>query len=62
MGPGDIRVAHRTGEFVPVDELERCVDDIEGCDRKAVFVAGRPEGPILNSHAREGVVISQVSV
>ena len=26
MGPGDIRVAHRTGEFVPIDELERCVE------------------------------------
>jgi acetylornithine deacetylase len=26
FGPGDIRVAHRTGEFVPVDELARCVD------------------------------------
>lgn len=26
LGPGDIRVAHRTGEFVPVDELHRCVD------------------------------------
>ena len=25
FGPGDIRVAHRTGEFVPVDELNRCV-------------------------------------
>jgi acetylornithine deacetylase len=25
FGPGDIRVAHRTGEFVPVDELTRCV-------------------------------------
>jgi acetylornithine deacetylase len=25
LGPGDIRVAHRTGEFVPVDELEKCV-------------------------------------
>jgi len=25
MGPGDIRVAHRTGEFVPVNELELCV-------------------------------------
>lgn len=25
LGPGDIRVAHRTGEFVPADELERCV-------------------------------------
>jgi len=26
LGPGDIREAHRTGEFVPVDELNRCVD------------------------------------
>ena len=26
IGPGDIREAHRTGEFVPVDELERCED------------------------------------
>ena len=25
IGPGNIRVAHQTGEFVPVDELERCV-------------------------------------
>lgn len=25
LGPGNIRVAHRTGEFVPIDELERCV-------------------------------------
>jgi acetylornithine deacetylase len=25
LGPGDIRVAHRTGEFVPVTELEACV-------------------------------------
>jgi acetylornithine deacetylase len=25
FGPGDIRVAHRTGEFVPVDELHQCV-------------------------------------
>ena len=24
IGPGDIREAHRTGEFVPIDELERC--------------------------------------
>jgi acetylornithine deacetylase len=24
FGPGDIRVAHRTGEFVPVEELVRC--------------------------------------
>jgi len=26
FGPGDIRVAHRTGEFVPVSELNRCVE------------------------------------
>ena len=26
LGPGDIREAHRTGEFVPVDQLNRCVD------------------------------------
>jgi acetylornithine deacetylase len=26
FGPGDIRVAHRTGEFVPVTELDKCVE------------------------------------
>ena len=26
LGPGDIRVAHRTGEFVPTNELEACVN------------------------------------
>jgi acetylornithine deacetylase len=26
LGPGDIRVAHRTGEFVPLEELQRCVE------------------------------------
>jgi acetylornithine deacetylase len=26
MGPGDIREAHRTGEFVPIAELNRCVE------------------------------------
>ncbi len=26
LGPGDIRVAHRTGEFVPVAELLRCTE------------------------------------
>jgi acetylornithine deacetylase len=26
LGPGDIRVAHRTGEFVPVEELHRSVE------------------------------------
>ena len=26
FGPGDIRVAHRTGEFVPLAELSRAVE------------------------------------
>jgi acetylornithine deacetylase len=26
LGPGNIREAHRTGEFVPISELERCVE------------------------------------
>jgi acetylornithine deacetylase len=26
IGPGDIREAHRTGEFVPVRELESCAE------------------------------------
>lgn len=26
MGPGNIRVAHQTGEFVPINELDRCVE------------------------------------
>ena len=26
LGPGDIRHAHRTGEFVPIDDLNRCVE------------------------------------
>lgn len=26
IGPGDIREAHRTGEFVPIAELEKCAD------------------------------------
>jgi len=26
MGPGNIRVAHQTGEFVPIAELDRCVE------------------------------------
>ena len=32
FGPGDIRVAHQTGEYVPVDELLAC----EAMLRKAV--------------------------
>jgi acetylornithine deacetylase len=30
LGPGNIREAHRTGEFVPVNELERCVEVLTG--------------------------------
>lgn len=29
FGPGDIRVAHRTGEFVPIPELVRCAEVLE---------------------------------
>jgi len=29
IGPGDIREAHRTGEFVPVRELERCTETLK---------------------------------
>jgi acetylornithine deacetylase len=29
IGPGDIREAHRTGEFVPVAELERCAEVLQ---------------------------------
>ena len=29
IGPGDIRVAHRTGEYVPVEELNRCKKILE---------------------------------
>lgn len=29
FGPGDIRVAHQTGEFVPVDELHRAAEILE---------------------------------
>ncbi|MEP6568560.1 MAG: acetylornithine deacetylase [Acidobacteriota bacterium] len=30
LGPGNIRVAHRTGEFVPAGELENCVTVLRG--------------------------------
>src|SRR4029453_13847210 len=29
IGPGNIREAHRTGEFVPIDELEKCAEIIQ---------------------------------
>ena len=34
FGPGDIRVAHRTGEFVPVDQLENCVQILKSAIRQ----------------------------
>jgi acetylornithine deacetylase len=34
FGPGDIRVAHRTGEHVPVKELLRCAAVLEGAIRR----------------------------
>ncbi|HEV2883990.1 MAG TPA: acetylornithine deacetylase [Pyrinomonadaceae bacterium] len=37
LGPGNIRVAHRTGEFVPVEELERCVDVIKRAVEEICF-------------------------
>jgi acetylornithine deacetylase len=30
LGPGDIRVAHRTGEYVPVEDLRKCVEILRG--------------------------------
>jgi acetylornithine deacetylase len=29
FGPGDIRVAHRTGEFVPIDQLQLSVQILQ---------------------------------
>ena len=37
FGPGDIRNAHRTGEFVPVAELERCVGILARAIREFCF-------------------------
>jgi acetylornithine deacetylase len=34
FGPGDIRVAHRTGEYVPIVELERCERILEKAVRE----------------------------
>jgi acetylornithine deacetylase len=34
MGPGDIREAHRTGEFVPIAELERCAEILKSAIQK----------------------------
>jgi acetylornithine deacetylase len=37
MGPGDIREAHRTGEFVPVSELERCTEILKAAIQNFCF-------------------------
>jgi acetylornithine deacetylase len=37
LGPGDIREAHRTGEFVPIDELNRCVEILAEAIKKFCF-------------------------
>jgi len=34
IGPGDIREAHRTGEFVPVEELEKCAEILKQAIRE----------------------------
>ncbi len=34
FGPGDIRVAHRTGEFVPVEQLHHCVEILHQAIRR----------------------------
>jgi acetylornithine deacetylase len=37
MGPGNIREAHRTGEFVPIAELNRCVEILTSAIRHYCF-------------------------
>ncbi len=37
VGPGDIRVAHRTGEFVPITELEACVSTLRQAIQRLCF-------------------------
>ena len=37
VGPGDIRVAHRTGEFVPITELEACVSILRQAIERLCF-------------------------
>jgi acetylornithine deacetylase len=36
LGPGDIREAHRTGEFVPIDELKSLRRDFVTCDQQTL--------------------------
>ena len=57
FGPGNIREAHRTGEFVPVSELNQCVEILQrpsnvfACKRAKVSRSGnRPRNAILESN------------
>lgn len=38
FGPGDIRVAHRTGEFVPIAQLNSCVEILSQAIRRFCFI------------------------
>lgn len=40
FGPGNIRVAHRTGEFVPIDELNECVRVLRQAIERFLLVDG----------------------
>ena len=48
IGPGDIREAHRTGEFVPVDELERCAEILKTGHRATRADSARPSNGALD--------------
>jgi acetylornithine deacetylase len=37
LGPGNIRVAHQTGEFVPIEELSRCVEILSESIQRLCF-------------------------
>ena len=46
MGPGNIRVAHQTGEFVPIDELERCVGILSQAVEVCCLQSESPQVPL----------------
>jgi acetylornithine deacetylase len=37
LGPGNIRVAHRTGEFVPIAELEGCIQVLSQAIKRCCY-------------------------
>jgi acetylornithine deacetylase len=47
FGPGNIRVAHRTGEFVPIDELARCVGILRAAIAHFCMEAVAPAGNLI---------------